>query len=148
MASLFIDGEWTTGTTGATSSVINPFDQGRIAEVDVADDVDVERAIQAARRAFDDGGWSGTSATERGALLNRVAELLQRDREEIARTETLNTGKAIREGRSDVDDVTSVFRYYSGLADKDAGRVVATGSTTAVFSTGTGVCRCDPRTLR
>ena len=132
MASLFIDGEWTSGASGATSSVINPFDQGPIAEVDVADDVDVERAIQAARRAFDDGGWSGTSATERGALLNRVAELLQRDREEIARTETLNTGKAIREGRSDVDDVTSVFRYYAGLADKDAGRVVATGSTTAV----------------
>ena len=132
MASLFIDGEWVAGTSAATSPVINPFDQSLIAEVDVADDVDVTRAIGAARRAFDDGAWSGTSATERGALLNRVADLLQRDREEIARTETLNTGKAIREGRSDVDDVTSVFRYYAGLADKDAGRVVATGSTTAV----------------
>jgi betaine-aldehyde dehydrogenase len=130
--SLFIDGEWTAGTSGATSRVINPFDQSAIAVVDVADDVDVARAIQAARRAFDSGGWSGTSAIERAALLNRVADLLQRDREEIARTETRNTGKAIREGRFDVDDVTSVFRYYAGLADKDAGRVVATGSTAAV----------------
>ena len=132
MPSLFIDGEWTAGTSGATSRVINPFDQSAIAEVDVADDVDVARAIQAARRAFDAGGWSGTSAIERAALLNRAADLLQRDREEIARTETRNTGKAIREGRFDVDDVTSVFRYYAGLADKDAGRVVATGSTAAV----------------
>jgi betaine-aldehyde dehydrogenase len=132
VASLFIDGEWAGGTSGATSQVINPFDQALIAEVDVADDVDVARAILAARRTFDAGDWSGQSATERGALLNRVADLLQRDREEIARTETLNTGKAIREGRSDVDDVSSVFRYYAGLADKDAGRVVATGSATVI----------------
>src|ERR1035437_289710 len=131
VASLFIDGEWASGTSGATSQVINPFDQALIDEVDVADDVDVARAILAARRAFDAGEWSGTTATERGALLNRVADLLQRDRAEIARTETLNTGQAIREGRSDVDDVSSVFRYYAGLADKDAGRVVATGSATA-----------------
>ena len=132
MASLFIDGEWASGTSGATSQVINPFDQALIAEVDVADDVDVARAILAARRTFDAGEWSGTTATERGSLLNRVADLLQRDRAEIARTETLNTGKAIREGCSDVDDVSSVFRYYAGLADKDAGRVVATGSATAI----------------
>jgi betaine-aldehyde dehydrogenase len=130
VASLFIDGAWTSATTGATSLVINPFDQAVIAEVDVADDVDVALAIDSARRAFDAGEWSGTSATERGALLNR--DLLQRDGEEIARTETLNTGKAIREGRSDVDDVTRVFRYYAGMADKEAGRVVATGSITAV----------------
>jgi betaine-aldehyde dehydrogenase len=132
VASLFIDGAWTSGTTGATSRVINPFDPAVIGEVDVADDLDVARAIVAARRAFDAGGWSGASATERGVLLNRVADLLQRDREEIARTETLNTGKTIREGRSDVEDVTSVFRYYAGMADKDVGRVVATGSTTAI----------------
>ncbi len=132
MASLFIDGAWTAGAGGIKSRVINPFDQSLIAEVDVADDVDVVRAIAAARRSFDAGDWPATSATERGALLYRVAELLQRDREEIARTETLNTGKAIREGRYDVDDVTSVFRYYAGLADKEAGRVVATGSPGAV----------------
>jgi len=132
VASLFIDGKWASGSSGVTSQVINPFDQGLITEVDVADDVDVAQAILAARRTFDAGEWSGASATERGALLNRVADLLQRDRAEIARTETLNTGKAIREGRSDVDDVSAVFRYYAGLADKDAGRVVATGSATAI----------------
>ena len=132
MASLFIDGAWTRGASGATSPVINPCDQSLIDEVDVAGDADVERAIGAARRAFDTGGWAATSAIERGALLGRVADLLQRDREAIARTETLNTGKALREGRYDVDDVTSVFRYYAGLADKDAGRVVATGSAAAV----------------
>ena len=50
-----------------------------------------------------------------------MAELLQRDKEEIARTETLDTGKTLAESRIDVDDVTAVFRYYADLADKDAG---------------------------
>ena len=63
---------------------------------------------------------------------NRIADLLERDAEEIAGTETRNTGKALREGRYDVADVVKVFRYYAGLADKDAGRLVATGSRDAL----------------
>jgi betaine-aldehyde dehydrogenase len=100
--------------------------------VDVADDADVQRAIAAARRAFDAGDWSGLPPGERGTILGRVADLLARDREEVARTETLNTGKGLREGRYDVDDVIRVFRYYAGLADKEAGRVVATGLPNAI----------------
>jgi betaine-aldehyde dehydrogenase len=132
VASLFIDGEWTAGSSGETSSVIAPFDSSEIERVDVAADVDVQRAIGAARRAFDAGEWSQTPAPERGAILNRIADLVERDAEEIATTETRNTGKALREGRYDVQDVVQVFRYYAGMADKDAGRLVATGSRDAL----------------
>ena len=132
MASLFIDGEWTAGSSGETSPVIAPFDGSEIERVDVAADEDVQRAIGAARRAFDAGEWPQTPAPERGAILYRIADLLERDAQEIAATETRNTGKALREGRYDVEDVVKVFRYYAGMADKDAGRLVATGSRDAL----------------
>ncbi|GLZ32331.1 betaine aldehyde dehydrogenase [Lentzea sp. NBRC 105346] len=96
--------------------IINPFDQSVIAEVEDATRADAEAAIARARTAFDDGAWSSTSPEHRAAVLNRVADLLERDKEDIARTETLDTGKTIVESRIDVDDVAAVFRYYGGLA--------------------------------
>ena len=126
MPSLYIDGTWSRGSAG-TAEVINPFDASVVETVDQAGPDDVERAIAAARAAFDTGTWRSTTAPERGALLRRVADLLVRDKEEIARTETLDTGKTLAESRIDVDDVTAVFRYYADLADKDAGRLVDTG---------------------
>jgi betaine-aldehyde dehydrogenase len=130
--SLYIDGEWTSPASGATSDIINPSDASVVATVDVADDVDVQRAIAAARRAFDESDWPRLPAGERAALLFRVADLLEREKDRVARAETLNTGKALRESCYDVDDVIKVFRYYGGLADKDAGRLVATGSENAL----------------
>ncbi len=129
--SLYIDGSWTTGSAG-TAPVVNPYDASTVTEVDQAGPDDVDRAVAAARRAFDDGPWRRTTTGERGALLGRIADLLVRDREKIARLETLDTGKTIAEGRQDVDDVTAVFRYYAGLADKDAGRIVDTGNPAVV----------------
>jgi betaine-aldehyde dehydrogenase len=121
--SLYIDGSWTTGSA-APADVINPFDASVVETVDQAGPDDVERAVAAARTAFDSGPWPRTPAGERGALLRRVADLLVRDKEQIARTETLDTGKTLVESRIDVDDVTAVFRYYADLADKEAGRLV------------------------
>jgi len=141
--SLFIDGRWTPSSSGECSRVVNPSDATVVREVDVAANEDVERAIAAARRAFDDGHWPDTPAADRGALLQRTAGLLLRDREEIARLETLSTGKALRESRLDVDDVAAVFRYYAGLADKEAGRVVDAGSPTVlsrIVHEPVGVC--------
>ena len=126
MPSLFVDGTWTAGS-GGTADVINPFDASVVETVDQAGADDVDRAVLAARAAFDAGPWRRTPAAERGALLRRVADLLVRDKEQIARTETLDTGKTLVESRIDVDDVTAVFRYYADLADKDAGRIVDTG---------------------
>ena len=132
MGSLFIDGAWVPGSSGTTSRVINPSDASVVREVDSADDADVERAIAAARRAFDEGPWPQTSPAERSALLARTADLLLRDREELACLETLNTGKALRESRLDIDDVAAVFRYYAELATRDDTREVDTGDPDAV----------------
>jgi betaine-aldehyde dehydrogenase len=130
--SLYIDGEWTSPASGATSDVVNPADGTCVATVDVADDADVQRAIAAARRAFDSTDWPWLPAGERGAILFRVADLLEREKDRIARAETLNTGKALRESCWDVEDVVKVFRYYAGLADKEAGRLVATPGGDAI----------------
>jgi betaine-aldehyde dehydrogenase len=132
MANLYIDGAWVAASSGETSPVINPFDGSVATTADVATQADVEHAVGAARKAFDQSEWRSTIALERAALLERTADILIRDCEEIARAETLNTGKAMRETRWDVSDVANVFRYFAGLADKEAGRVVATGSPTAL----------------
>jgi betaine-aldehyde dehydrogenase len=128
VASLFIDGEWVTSGDGACSQVIDPSDGSVVTEVDVATDDQVQAAIAAARRAFDTTDWPRTPTGERAALLDRVADLLERDLEGLADTETANTGKALRESRADIRDVVRVFRYYADLADKEAGRLVDASS--------------------
>lgn len=138
----FIDGSWTTGS-GDPDDVIDPFDASVVETVDQAGPDDVERAVAAARAAFDTGPWRSTGAPDRALVLRRIAELLVRDRERIAHTETRDTGKTIVESRVDVDDVTAVFRYYADLADKDAGRVVDVGQVhvlSRVVPEPVGVC--------
>lgn len=123
--------------------MINPFDASVARTVDQAGPDDVERAVVAARTAFDTGPWRRAPAADRGALLHRVADLLVRDKESIARTETLDTGKTLVESRIDVDDVTAVFRYYADMADKEAGRIVDTGQphvVSRVVHEPVGVC--------
>ncbi len=132
MPNLFIDGEWVASGDGTSSQVINPSDGSVVTEVDVATDEQVQAAIAAARRAFDTTDWPRTPTGERAALLDRVADLIDRDLEEMARLETLNTGKAMRESRWDMADVARVFRYYADLADKEAGRLVDTGNADAI----------------
>jgi betaine-aldehyde dehydrogenase len=122
--SLFIDGQWVSPESGATSDVVNPSDATIVATVDIADDSDVQRAIAAARHAFDATDWPRTTAATRSDLLTRTADLIERERDRIVRAETLNTGKALRESGYDVDDVINVFRYYARLACTDPTRVV------------------------
>ena len=71
--------------------------------------------------------WPRTAAAERSALLGRTADLIERDHDRIARAETVNTGKAMRESGYDVDDVAKVFRYYARLACADPSRKVDDG---------------------
>jgi betaine-aldehyde dehydrogenase len=132
MPSLYIDGSWTAGS-GGPADVVNPFDASVVAVVDQAGPDDVERAVAAARAAFDTGPWRTTPVGERAALLRRVADLLVRDKEDIARTETLDTGKTLVESRIDVDDVTAVFRYYADLVGGEpSGRLVEPGQPAVV----------------
>lgn len=125
MPTLYVDGSWIAAAE--EREVVNPADQSVVAKVDEAGPEEVARAVAAARAAFDTGPWRATPARERAALLDRVADLLVRDKEEIARTETLDTGKTLKESRVDVDDVVAVFRYYADLVAVEADRVVETG---------------------
>ena len=126
MAHQFVDGAWIRGS-GGDADVVNPFDASVVARLDQAGPEDVDRAVAAARSAFDAGPWPRTPVAERAALLRRVADLLQRDKDAIARTETLDTGKTLVESGIDVDDVTAVFRYYADLAAVESGRLVDVG---------------------
>jgi betaine-aldehyde dehydrogenase len=130
--SLYIDGKWVSSADGSCMPVVDPSDGSIVTEVDVASDDQVQEAIAAARRAFDHTDWPRTPTSERAALLDRVADLLERDLEDLASAETANTGKALRESRADIADVIRVFRYYADLADKEAGRLVDASSPTAI----------------
>lgn len=143
MPELFIGGEWRDST--AHRAIVCPADGEPVAEVSEASAADAEAAIAAAREAFDDGPWPHTSTQERGALLGRVADLLERDTAIIARAESLDTGKRLVESEYDVADVVSVFRYYAGLAasGSEAGRVVDTGQAdirSRIVHEPVGVC--------
>ncbi len=127
MSALFIDGVWQQAADGGVREIRCPADGSPVATVPEAGPEDAELAIEAARRAFDSGPWPATSSLERGALLHRVADLLERDKEEVARLESLDTGKRIIESRYDVDDIVGVFRHFAGLAGAESGRVVDTG---------------------
>lgn len=141
--SMFVDGGWKESVSGKYRSVINPYDQSVIAYVPEGDQTDAEQAILAARRAFDNGKWPHMSSGERGQLLYRVAELIQRDHEQLSVLETLDTGKTLAESRGDMDDILHVFRYYAGLADKDGGEMIASpvpDSVSRVVREPVGVC--------
>ncbi len=129
---LLIGGQWRHASDGGTRDIINPADGSVAAIVDEATPDDARDAIAAARRAFDDGDWPATPVAERAALLDRVADLLQRDKESLAELETTDTGKTLPESRIDIDDVTSVFRYYARLVAVEADRVVDVGDPAVI----------------
>ncbi|WP_067719457.1 aldehyde dehydrogenase family protein [Nocardia yamanashiensis] len=129
---LYIDGKWTAALGGGTRDILNPADGGVLITVDEADRADAVSAVAAARAAFDIGGWPHTPLAERVACLLRIAGQLERERDAIARIETLDTGKTLRESYIDVDDVISVFRYYAQLAAAGTDRVVDTGNPAVV----------------
>ncbi|UJP10804.1 aldehyde dehydrogenase family protein [Microbacterium sp. KUDC0406] len=114
---LFIDGEFTDGG-GKSFVTISPADESRIAEIAAADEHDVDRAVAAARRAYEKT-WSKMSGRDRGKYLFRIARLVQERARELAVAESLDNGKPIKESRDvDVPLVASWFFYYAGWADK------------------------------
>jgi betaine-aldehyde dehydrogenase len=130
--SILVGGEWRSALDGGRRQIRCPADGSLVGEVDEASGADTEAAIAAAHEAFHHGTWPHTSARERGDLLLRLADLLERDKAEIARAESLDTGKRLVESEYDVDDVVRVVRYYGHVADEDAGRMVDTGNVGVV----------------
>ncbi|MDP9863323.1 MULTISPECIES: aldehyde dehydrogenase family protein [Streptosporangium] len=113
---LFIGGEFADGT-GTSLKTINPASEEVLAEVAVASEQDVDRAVRAAREAF--GTWSAMPGSERAKYLFRIARIIQERSRELAVLETLDNGKPIRESRDvDLPLVAAHFFYYAGWADK------------------------------
>jgi betaine-aldehyde dehydrogenase len=107
--------------------IVNPFNQSVIATLDDATPAEALAAVQAARTAFDTGDWPQWTPADRAALLRRIADLLTQNKSDLARWETVDTGKTLVESEIDVDDVVSVFRYYADLAERDQTRSVDAG---------------------
>ena len=123
---LLIDGEWREAVSGRTFDVLNPATEEVIARVAMAESADVELAVQSARRAFDDHSpWRRMSASERGKLIWRLADLLERHTDEFAELESTDNGKPISVARgADVPLAVDLFRYMAGWATKLEGNTI------------------------
>lgn len=137
---LWIDGNFRDGSS--ERELINPADGTVLAKVQEADAKLAEEAIHSARRAFDEGPWTKTSAVDRAKILFRTAELIEERAEQLAEVETLNGGKPIRESVYDMADAAACFRYYAGLATKPHGETVEVPapSVTSIVREPIGVC--------
>jgi len=120
---MFVNGEWVEANGGKYFPVVDPSTEEIIAEVPDAGEKDVNRAVAAARAAFDGGAWPQTTAQERGRILFRLAERVRKETPRLAELEARNTGKPIVEAEYDITDVATCFEYYGGLATKVAGQV-------------------------
>jgi len=132
---LLINGEWTDGAKKFDS--INPATGEALAQVVDASAEDVDRAVSAARRALDDrtGPWRKMSASDRGKMIWRLADLVEKNIEELAEIETLDNGKPISESRNiDMPMVVDVLRYFAGLATKIQGETVNTFETAFTYT--------------
>ncbi|WP_043441726.1 MULTISPECIES: aldehyde dehydrogenase family protein [Arthrobacter] len=131
-ATLFIDGAWVPASDGGTRTISCPADGSFVAEVSEGTREDTERAIAAARRAFDGGEWASVPAPQRGDFLLKVAAELRARKDEFARAETLDTGKRLVESEVDMSDIADCFAYFGKLAGQDAGRIVDAGNNSVV----------------
>jgi betaine-aldehyde dehydrogenase len=139
---MYLAGEWCPASDGGTRGMIDPGTGEVVAQVAEATVDDTVRAIERARKAFDEGQWPETPALERARLLSRLADLIDSSAADLARLETLSCGKPLRETEYDVADAANCFRYYAGLATKPHGETfdVPAASQTFVVREPIGVC--------
>jgi acyl-CoA reductase-like NAD-dependent aldehyde dehydrogenase len=120
---LFIGGEFVDAAQGGRITVTNPHDNSTLAEVSEATAPDIDRAVEAARKAFP--GWKRVSASERGRLLLKLADAIDADIDHLAQLEAMDTGHPIRDVRNlDVPRTAAGFRYFGGIADKVEGTII------------------------
>ncbi len=142
---MYVDGAWCDALDGKRFDVVNPATGAAFASVPDAQPADAERAVGAARAAFDDGRWSiATSERERGRALFLVAEAIRRERDRLAELEVRDCGKPIGEAREDIDEAAFIFEYYAGWATKVSGEIppVGRGAISLVVKEPVGVAAC------
>lgn len=118
---MLIDGEWVDASDGGSFDSVNPSTGQTWCRVPEATAADVDQAVQAAHRAFTEGPWASMTPTERGRCLSRLAELLASDSEKLGRTETIDSGKMLKETRWQAKYISEFFQFYAGCADKLSG---------------------------
>jgi aldehyde dehydrogenase (NAD+) len=122
---LLIDGQWRDSVSGKTFATYNPATEEVIADVAEGDAADIDLAVKAARKAFESGPWRKMDARDRGILMFRLADLIEKNIDELAELETLDNGKPISESRQgDLPLLIDCFRYYAGWADKIHGQTI------------------------
>lgn len=137
---MYINGEWRKAEK--QRSTVNPATGEVIGYAAEGSAEDMKAAIEAAREAFDSGIWSETSASDRAAILFKIADKLEEAKEELAALETMDNGKPYREAEADVEDAAACFRYYAGLITKPDGQTysVPAPMQAMVIKEPIGVC--------
>src|SRR6204780_2542052 len=122
---LLIDNRWVASESGKTFATINPSTGEEICQIAEADAADVEKAVKAARAAFEHGPWRKKLASERGRLIHRLADLIEQNADELARLESLDNGKPVSVAKAvDVAATVACYRYFAGWADKVQGKTI------------------------
>src|SRR2546430_8162061 len=119
----YVNGQWVSSASGETFPVYDPSTEEVIAQVASSNAEDTDKAVKAARAAFDSGPWPATTAQDRGRILFRLAEKIRQNAAQLSELECRNTGKPIVEAEFDIADVATCFEYYGGLANKVTGNV-------------------------
>src|SRR5271156_4718291 len=120
---MYINGEFVESASKQYFPVVDPSTEEVMAEVPEANEEDVNRAVTAARAAFDSGVWPQTTAQDRGRILFRLAERIRKEAAQLAELEARNSGKPIVEAEYDIADAATCFEYYAGMATKVLGHV-------------------------
>lgn len=130
--SLFIDGKWQLAESDRKIRVENPSDGSLLAEVPAGSEVDIDNAVKAARKAFDAGPWARITASDRGKLLWRLADLIDAHADELAQLITLENGKPYRQARyGELVGSSDMFRYMAGWTTKIDGATLSVGAPDA-----------------
>ncbi len=140
---MFIDGDWVEARDGDRFDTIDPATGAVLASVPSGTEADVDRAVAAARRVFDEGPWGmRVPERERARVLLRTAELVRAERDRLAELEVRDCGKPLAEARADIDEVAFMFEYYGGWATKISGDVPPVGpdALSLVVKEPVGVC--------
>ena len=131
---MLINGDWVNAKSGDTFHVYNPATGEVMAHVASGDHADIDLAVKAARKAFDEGPWSRMTHSERGKLIWRLADLIEENLEEFAQIESLDNGKPVAVARvADIPLAIDLFRYMSGWASKIEGQTIALSSLSSEY---------------
>lgn len=140
---MYIDGSWVDAVEGEVFETHDPATGEVLATLPAANGRDVDRAVQAARRAFEGGSWgSSVSERDRARVLHRLADLVRDHRDDLAVLEVRDCGKPLADAQADIDEVAFMFEYYAGWATKISGDIPPVGpdALSLVVKEPVGVC--------